>query len=1499
MFVDELGRLLAKFLFEEALVDGASNQLRLEMSKVFETYTKAKRHLWVRVCRFDEVKSSGLDLSELSSMILTEFPDLPGQWDLVIRECAGSSVRVLGPEKVIDFKENGNLDAIKMVEKPKLNHRHWKGGDLKQWCEWVDHFTNLADEYSYNNDKAMRRLKEFVALSPDSSIIKVCSKRGWSWLKCIESVTNIKTTTKKGSSKRKLSDIKQGKNSVETYLSEFLGHVDELERTRDRKFEQIELIEAFEENLWSAIKDKLAVLEFKRENFMDWVLEILELEGNILRLRSQRPGGSFGNAPGNNSKKSHMNQKNGRNGFKGKRLCYSFRDTGSCRRGDRCQFEHVNVNQACRHGDSCERHKNGNCWFKHNVSTGTNESDEKKESILGTTFINLTLSNREKKCADDNAMYLDSCSSIHINDELSDFEEITYYDKPDYTIVGGEHKMEIIGEGIVWIDSSSNEFGEPIKVKMYYSPKFGAKLLSQGLLFRKGVSIRGSGDCVELFFGRKRMMTAHLLQDDIFKLDVEVVRKRSSPVVYLNMNRSDKEREEARSLLTLWHRRLDHADSRVILTMAHRDMAIGLEQLRRIPFTVVDEIICDSCMLAKQLQKKISLNLKPREAPNAEMDVAEEKLPVGNISTAPIVRIASDSCGPLKTSVFGNQYFSVRVVKGIGLQDVCVHADRADQSEKLKKFFQFLRGYGRRVVELTADLGGEQINTNVRTFGREQGINLRTSPGYDSNVNPHAERANRTILDDCRCVLIEMNVPRELWDEAVLRVVHTRNRLWSRHSALIPTVAIGMDKPDFSKWKVFGCLCYARRKIRDPAGKLIERNVKSVNIGYGVTEESMNEEVVGYRLFDFERHDIFYSRKVSFFEEHACYEGGDIDEDIFEEECYDMGLEYQPTSENESSDESEIPETDDENPKSSEPSAIVSRGEKRGLSDHASNIYRMLRIKRHRSKMTLFREKNGEHWKSLLVVSMDRARQSGHWPEWEKAMKAELAQIELMNTFDLCQLPKIEGVSDVKVFKSRFVLDWKEFEKRFKARIVVQAYNWYPSFTDEFFSPVVADITMMMFWNLVTYHSWKCIAMDAKNAFLNGVIPEGYEIYVYPPKELKYKYGNKVWRLKKALYGLPIASKLWYEEIHKVLVQINCKRSKFDPCLWYKLNDLKKIVLMVIVHVDDFMVAGENRQLACVAQTLSDAFTMKIITKFNRHLSVNFEFAKNGKEVYLDQIDYIDKLVEQYMGDRKPNKMPYKYDVMKLEKGNLSDATDGMDYKALIGSLLYVLKTRRELKFILSFLASFVDCWSEPIYEAAVDVVRYLAYTREYKLVIGDHSGSLNLAVFADAGFANDGDRKSRTGMLFKLDNSYLDSDSNKQTAMSTSTTEAEIVALTSAAQKTKFLRMFLAELGYAQERATVIFQDNSSAIRIVRSDKVRQRSRHFDVKFLFVRELEDLNKIILKKCGTAEMMADALTKPVGKAVFYAFRTYSGIRLFHKGSAHRHIDGVVQQPEMT
>ena len=557
------------------------------------------------------------------------------------------------------------------------------------------------------------------------------------------------------------------------------------------------------------------------------------------------------------------------------------------------------------------------------------------------------------------------------------------------------------------------------------------------------------------------------------------------------------------------------------------------------------------------------------------------------------------------------------------------------------------------------------------------------------------------------------------------------------------------------------------------------------------------------------------------------------------------------------------------------------------LYDNKQIIEKWSRMKRNLGKKLLPATKRvrTSDYRTHLVMSMHDARQSSDWPKWKQAMEAELKQIELMDTFEVCHMPTSIS-KEVKAFNSRFVLNWKEFERRFKARIVVQAYNWNPGKMDEFFSPVVASTTMMIFWNLLTYNSWRCVAMDAKNAFLNGVIPSSYTIYVRPPKELKSRYGSKVWKLKKALYGLPIASKLWYEEIHKSLEPLGMQRSKFDPCLWFLLNSDNQITIMVIVHVDDFLLAGTDEALSLVVTTLSSRFTMKVITKFNRHLSVNFNISEEGDTVFLDQTDYIDKLGEKYMGDRKPNKMPYKYNVMSLEKGSYSAAVEGMDYKALMGSLLFVLKTRRDLLFILSFLSSFLDCWSEEIYNAALDVVCYLVYTRDFVLEIGGKRSSLDLMVYADAGYANNLDRKSRTGVLFNLSGSYLDGESSKQKIISTSTTEAEVVALTTAAQKTKYFRMFLAELGFTQSQPTVIYQDNNAAMRIVRSDKVRTRSRHFDVKFLFVRQLEDMKQVVMKKCHTTKMMADALTKAVGKATFFEFRKFIRIRrLERKGSA--------------
>ena len=56
-----------------------------------------------------------------------------------------------------------------------------------------------------------------------------------------------------------------------------------------------------------------------------------------------------------------------------------------------------------------------------------------------------------------------------------------------------------------------------------------------------------------------------------------------------------------------------------------------------------------------------------------------------------------------------------------------------------------------------------------------------------------------------------------------------------------------------------------------------------------------------------------------------------------------------------------------------------------------------------------------------------------------------------------------------------------------------------------------------------------------------------------PPAELKRP--NKLWKLKKSVYGMNDAGRKWYFKVEKVLTGLGCEKSRYDHCLFtYKVN---------------------------------------------------------------------------------------------------------------------------------------------------------------------------------------------------------------------------------------------------------------------------------------------------------------------------------------------------------
>ena len=83
---------------------------------------------------------------------------------------------------------------------------------------------------------------------------------------------------------------------------------------------------------------------------------------------------------------------------------------------------------------------------------------------------------------------------------------------------------------------------------------------------------------------------------------------------------------------------------------------------------------------------------------------------------------------------------------------------------------------------------------------------------------------------------------------------------------------------------------------------------------------------------------------------------------------------------------------------------------------------------------------------------------------------------------------------------------------------------------------------------IAAQHKWKVYQMDVKSAFLNGILKE--EVYVeQPPGYEVAGEEHKVYRLKRALYGLKKAPWVWYSRTDSYLMRNGFSKSDGEPRL--------------------------------------------------------------------------------------------------------------------------------------------------------------------------------------------------------------------------------------------------------------------------------------------------------------------------------------------------------------
>ena len=911
----------------------------------------------------------------------------------------------------------------------------------------------------------------------------------------------------------------------------------------------------------------------------------------------------------------------------------------------------------------------------------------------------------------------------------------------------------------------------------------------------------------------------------------------------------------------LWHQRFGHINYRYIRELG--ELGIG------VPRDLGSDGICGSCQAGKH--KKTAFSSKPRER-----------------AKAPLELVHTDVLGPIRDASLGGARYAIAFTDDYSRwRVVYVMKRKSEALACLKRYTEdmkvLLRGHKvQALVGLRSDNGGEYTGHDFKSFCKASGIRQDFSMPYGSQDNGVAERTWGVLVDMARTMRIHAGLGMEYWAEALNTAAYLLNR--SRTAALgsgeTPYYKLFGKHADVSHLRVFGCRAYVHDTSKT-SGKFASRAIEGIMLGYD--DEGNNPKC--YRVLIPSEGGYRRTGHVTFDESTFPAKGsmpvpadtGDDDDD------YDDSPGTVGAGDGDQGTEEQKEERD----------GVELTGWK--LHDNIMEDVRARGRTRSQTRAGIPHEVDGDlvsatvaqyyafnaeqtmHYYAMSAASRlsgdpknyDEAMRSADRDKWIKADDDEYHSHIKNGTWELVPLP--EGAHCIDsgwVYKTKRDHDGKI--ARYKARFIAKGFSQeYGLDYYRTYAPVASLVTIRMVLALVCILNLELHNADFDTAYLQSDLKE--TIYVRQPQGYVKKGPNGeelVCRLLKSLYGLKQSGRNWNQVIDKWLRAYGFEPSAADPCL-YVMRRPNGELLIVVLYVDDMMIAGSSIVIIEeFKRAVTNEFTVKDLGELQGMIGMKITRNREQKELEISQAPSIELLLKEYgMFECRPATTPMEGILTKLEG---DDITPDHGFMSAVGSFLYLaMVSRPDIAFAVHSLGKHMQAAGKDHWAAVQRLLRYLQGTKDLTIrYTGNTDGLFELVGYADADYAGDLDnRRSTSGNFFCLshgdDIAPIDWMARQQDLVAKSSAESELISADSATMTAVHLRQMLSDLGFEQKKATVIMEDNQACIALSQDSVFRKRTRHFGVRFHYIREMVEKRVVMLQYIPTTDQLADILTKPL------------------------------------
>ncbi|KAJ9551700.1 hypothetical protein OSB04_015745 [Centaurea solstitialis] len=469
-------------------------------------------------------------------------------------------------------------------------------------------------------------------------------------------------------------------------------------------------------------------------------------------------------------------------------------------------------------------------------------------------------------------------------------------------------------------------------------------------------------------------------------------------------------------------------------------------------------------------------------------------------------------------------------------------------------------------------------------------------------------------------------------------------------------------------------------------------------------------------------------------------------------------------------------------------------------------------------------------------------------PSWIEAMQEELLQFVLQHVWDLTDLPKGH-----RAIGTKWIFRNKKDERGWLHRDTLRRKELTMMM---FFAPVARIEAIRLFLAFASFKKFKVYQMDVKSAFLYGKIEE--EVYVcQPPGFEDPKFPDKVYKLRKALYGLHQAPRAWYDTLSTYLLENQFERGVIDKTLFIKKKGSD--LLLVQIYVDD-IIFGATKEDMCkeFEDLMHKRFKMSSMGELTFFLGLQVKQKNDG--LLINQSKYVKDMLTKFgFLDAKSASTP-----METHKQLTADVegeeVDVHQYRSMIGSLMYLTASRPDIMFAVCVCARFQVRPKESHLQAIKRIFRYLKGQPGLGLWY-PYESPFELLAYTDSDYGGASlDRKSTSGGCQFLGARLVSWQCKKQTTVSTSTAEAEYVAAAQCCSQVLWIQNQMLDYGMTFLN-TPVYIDNNSAISIVNNPVKHSKTKHIEIKYHFIRDSNEKKLIQVLKVHTDYQYADLFTK--------------------------------------